>query len=72
MADFQNEPIQDGNDSTVDEKMQGIVDQVKADIDLDSADIDVSAELQQRASEAGVPLTAAEADAIADDIANSP
>ncbi len=72
MADFQNEPIQDGNDSTVDEKMEGIVDQVKADIDLDSADIDVSAELQQRASEAGVPLTAAEADAIADDIANSP
>jgi len=72
MADFQNEPIQDGNDSTVDDKTQGIVDQVKADIDLDSADVDVSAELQQRASEAGVPLTAAEADAIADDIANSP
>ncbi|GAB3144029.1 hypothetical protein [Marisediminicola antarctica] len=71
MADFQNEPMQDGNDSTVDEKIQGIADQVKADIDLDSADVDVSAELQQRAREAGVPLTAADADAIADDIANS-
>ncbi len=71
MADFQNEPMQDGNDSTVDEKIQGIADQVRADIDLDSADVDVSAELQQRAREAGVPLTAADADAIADDIANS-
>jgi len=71
MADFQNEPIQDGNGATADDKTQGIVDQVKADIDLDSADVDVSAELQQRAREAGVPLTATDADAIADDIANS-
>lgn len=71
MADFQNEPIQDGTGATDDEKTQGIADQVKADVDLGSADADVSAELQQRSSEAGVPLSAADADAIADDIADS-
>lgn len=71
MADLQNEPIQDGTGATADEKTQGIVDQVKADVDLGSADADVSAELQQRAREAGVPMTATDADAIADDIADS-
>ncbi|MET3767355.1 hypothetical protein ABIB15_000017 [Marisediminicola sp. UYEF4] len=71
MADLQNEPIQDGTGATADEKTQGIADQVKADVDLGSADADVSAELQQRATEAGVPMTATDADAIADDIADS-
>ena len=71
MADFQNEPIQDGNSATDDEKTQGLADQVKADADLGSADEDISTELQQRASEAGVPLSATDADAISDDIADS-
>ena len=71
MADFENEPIHDGTGATADEKTQGIADQVKADVALDSADADVSAELQQRAREAGVPLSATDADAIADDIADS-
>jgi len=68
MSDFQNESVQAGNDATGGDKIDGIVDQVRADIALGHADTDIAAELLERAKTSGVPLTEDEAGRIASEI----
>ncbi|WP_165070365.1 hypothetical protein [Marisediminicola senii] len=57
----QDEPLQDIHPTTTDDKAAGIVQQVAADIQLGNADVDVAAEILQRAKESGVEMTADEA-----------
>jgi hypothetical protein len=55
MSDTQDEPMQDGNHATNDEKVQGIIGQVRADVGLGNVD-DPRTLLQQRLSDAGLEL----------------
>ena len=59
MTDTQDEPMQDGNHATDNEKLTGIIGQVRADISL-GHEGDARVLLQQRLSDAGLELSDAE------------
>jgi hypothetical protein len=59
MSNTQDQPMQDGNHATNDEKVQGIIGQVRADVDLGNVD-DARTLLQQRLADAGLELPADE------------
>ena len=59
MSDTQNEPMQDGNHATNDERLSGIIGQVSADISLGHVG-DARTLLEQRLHDAGIELTPAE------------
>jgi hypothetical protein len=66
MADFQNEPIEEGSlDAADEEKIDGIVEQVRSDLRLGHAH-DPEQSLRQRLFEAGMSVDEAEFERIRD------
>jgi hypothetical protein len=57
MTDFQNEPLQDSNNATDAQKIDGIVGQVRADIALGNAD-NARELLTERLKDAGIEASA--------------
>jgi hypothetical protein len=55
MSDTQDQPMQDGNHATNDEKVQGVIGQVRADVELGTVD-DPRTLLLQRLGDAGLEL----------------
>ena len=59
MSDTQDQPMQDGNHATDDEKVRGVIGQVRADVGLGNVD-DARTLLEQRLGDAGLELPADE------------
>jgi len=59
MSDTQDQPMQDSNNATNDERLSGIIGQVKADISLGNEG-DARILLQQRLHDAGIEVSPAE------------
>jgi hypothetical protein len=55
MSNTQDQPMQDGNHATNDEKVQGVIGQVRADVELGNVD-DARTLLLQRLGDAGLEL----------------
>lgn len=68
MADFKSDTTGEGTTGTPDEKLEGIAEQVRGDIQLGHVNDDVTNVLEQRIEEAGLEVRPEDVETLADEI----